>query len=39
MKKKFTKGGEVTHAMILILVYPKTMQSYMTKLIEVVKGW
>jgi hypothetical protein len=39
MKKKLTKGGEVTHAKILVLLYPKDMQSDMTKLIEVVKGW
>ena len=36
MKKKFTKDGEVTHAMILVLLYPKAIQSDMTK---VVKGW
>ena len=39
MKKKLTKGGEVTHAKILVLLYPKAMQSDVTKLIEVVKGW
>ena len=39
MKKKLTQGGEVTHAKILVLLYPKAMQSDMTKLIEVVKGW
>jgi hypothetical protein len=39
MKKKLTKGGEVTHAKILVLLYPKAMQSDVGKLIEVVKGW
>jgi len=39
MKKKLTKGGEVTHAKILVLLYPKAMQSDVEKLIEVVKGW
>ena len=39
MKKKLTKGGEVTHAKILVLLYPKAMQSDVTKLIEIVKGW
>ena len=39
MKKKLTKGGEVIHAKILVLLYPKTMQSDVEKLIEVVKGW
>lgn len=39
MKKKLTKGGEVTHAKILVLLYPKAMQSDVTKLIEVVKAW
>ena len=39
MKKKLAKGGEVTHAKILVLLYPKAMQSDVTKLIEVVKGW
>ena len=39
MKKKLTKGGEVTHANILVLLYPKAMQSDVEKLIEVVKGW
>ena len=39
MKKKLTKGGEVTHAKILVLLYPKTMRSDVAKLIEVVKGW
>lgn len=39
MKKKLTKGGEVIHAKILVLLYPKAMQSDVEKLIEVVKGW
>ena len=39
MKKKLTKGGEVTHAKILVLLYPKAMRSDVTKLIEVVKAW
>jgi hypothetical protein len=39
MKKKLTKGGEVTHAKILVLLYPKSMQSDVEKLIEVVKRW
>ena len=39
MKKKLTKGGEVTHAKILVLLYPKAMQSDVKKLIEVVKAW
>ena len=39
MKKKLTRGAEVTHAKILVLLYPKAMQSEVTKLIEVVKGW
>lgn len=39
MKKKLTKGGEVTHAKILVLLYPKAMQSDVTKLIAVVKAW
>ena len=39
MKKKLTKGGEVTHAKILVLLYPKAMQSDVAKLIEVVKAW
>ena len=39
MKKKLTKGGEVTHAKILVLLYPTAMQSDVEKLIEVVKGW
>ena len=39
MKKKLTKGGEVIHAKILVLLYPKSMQSDVEKLIEVVKRW
>ena len=39
MKKKLTKGGEVIHAKILVLLYPKAMQSDVEKLIEVVKRW
>ena len=39
MKKRLLEGGEVVHAKVLVLIYPKAMQSDVEKLIEVVKGW
>ena len=39
MKKRLMVGRDVAHAKILVLLYPKAMQSDVTKLIEVVKGW
>jgi hypothetical protein len=39
MKKRLLEGGEVVHAKSLVLIYPKSMQSEVEKLIEVVKGW
>lgn len=39
MKKKLTEGGEVVHAKILVLIYPKSMQGEVKRLIGVVKGW
>ena len=39
MKKKLTEGGEVVHAKILVLIYPKAMQGEEKRLIDVVKGW
>ena len=38
MKKRIS-GGEVPHAHILVLIYPKTMTSDLMKLIEEVKAW
>jgi len=38
MKKELTKGDEVKHAKIRVLLYPKSILSDVAKLIEVVMG-
>ena len=39
MKKVLLRGGEVVHAKALVLIYPKSKQSEVEKLIGVVKAW
>jgi len=39
MKKVLLRGGEVVHAKALVLIYPKSKQSDVEKLIGVVKAW
>jgi len=39
MKKRFLEGGEVVHAKVLVLIYPKEMQSDVERFIGIVKGW
>ncbi len=39
MKKRLLEGGEVVHAKVLVLIYPKEMQSEVEKIMETVKGW
>ena len=39
MKKLLQEGGDVVHAKSLILIYPKSLQSDVEKLIEIVQDW
>lgn len=39
MKKRLLDGGEVVHAKVLVLIYPKAMQPDVEKLIEIVQRW
>lgn len=39
MKKVLLRGGEVVHAKALVLIYPKSQQSDVEKLVGIVKVW
>lgn len=39
MKKVIYNGGEVVHSKLLVLIYPKSMQSEATPFINIIKNW
>lgn len=39
MKKRRLEGGEVIHAKVLVLIYPKESQPDVERFIGIVKGW